>query len=133
MFVLRSKNNGFTLIEILISLAIISIIAASILGAFASNFSIIYSMGRKSQAVEEGKRIIDLIIAERDIMTVPFDNTTLTAFINSKDDTTDNLTVSREGNVDNAYTVLGTVKEKITIKVSYQNNTKFVYLTTLLQ
>ena len=51
MKVFRNNKSGFTLIEIIISLAILGIMAVSFLTIFSSGFSTIFTMGRKTQAM----------------------------------------------------------------------------------
>lgn len=49
------KNNrnqsGFTLVEIIISMALIGIIAVSFLSLYTMGFSTVFSMGRKTQTI----------------------------------------------------------------------------------
>lgn len=51
MKVYRNNKGGFTLIEVVLSIAILSIIAVSFLTIFTSGFSSIYAMGRKTQTM----------------------------------------------------------------------------------
>lgn len=60
---IRSNKNGFTFIEILISIAIFSIIAVAFLTVFTSSVLGIISMGNKSQASAKAQDIIDVVYA----------------------------------------------------------------------
>ncbi len=46
---IRKNYHGFTLVEIIISMALIGIIAVSFLSLFTAGFSTVFSMGRKTQ------------------------------------------------------------------------------------
>ncbi|MDW7661064.1 MAG: type II secretion system protein [Bacillota bacterium] len=59
---IRKKNYGFTLVEIIISMALIGIIAVSFLSLFTAGFSTVYSMGRKTQTMNyDAQRYMDQI------------------------------------------------------------------------
>lgn len=55
------KIKGMTLVELIVALAIMSIIAISLLAIFSSSYSNIFSYGRKSKAATETQSIIDKI------------------------------------------------------------------------
>ena len=59
---LKIKNNkGFTLVEVLISIVILSIIIFSFLHLFGSGFISIFSMGIKDRALAEASDIMEKI------------------------------------------------------------------------
>lgn len=55
------KKRGMTLIEVIISLAILAIIAVSFLSIFTSGFSLIFKFGRKSKTVMNSNEIMNMI------------------------------------------------------------------------
>lgn len=55
------KIKGMTLVELIVALAIMCIIAVSLLAIFSSSYSNIFNFGRKSKAVTESQSIIDKI------------------------------------------------------------------------
>ncbi len=59
--VISIKNKGFTLIETLISLAILGIIIVSFISLFTNSNLIISYSGKKVNAISEGKSILDEI------------------------------------------------------------------------
>lgn len=61
MLNINRKNKGFSLIEVIIAMAILGIILIAFLSTFSFGFIQIYSMGHKSQAVAEAQRIMDEI------------------------------------------------------------------------
>lgn len=71
-----SNEKGFTLIEIIISLAILGMIVISFTTAFTSSFSGIFSSGKKSQALHEAQtkidRKINSVTTGRDILKIKF-------------------------------------------------------------
>lgn len=64
---LRSNEKGFTFVEILIAIAIFTIIAVAFLTIFTSSVLGIISMGNKSQASAKAQDIVDVIYAEGDL------------------------------------------------------------------
>lgn len=64
---LRSNEKGFTFIEILIAIAIFTIIAIAFLTVFTSSVLGIMSMGNKSRASAKAQDIVDVIYAEGDL------------------------------------------------------------------
>jgi len=53
MFKHAKNRKGLTLIEVIVALAILGIIATSFLTMFTSSFSTIFSMGRRTQAMND--------------------------------------------------------------------------------
>lgn len=58
------SNSGLTLLEIVVSLAILSIILVAFLSLFSNSFITIITMGNKSRATVEAQEIVDRIYAE---------------------------------------------------------------------
>ena len=59
-----NSKSGLTLIEIIISLAILSIIMVAFLSLFSNGFITIITMGNKSRASVEAQELVDRIYAE---------------------------------------------------------------------
>jgi len=57
----RFNNQGFTLIELIISIAILSIILVSFMSLLGNGTKNVFSMGHKTQAVAEAQSIIDTV------------------------------------------------------------------------
>ena len=54
----HKNNKGLTLVEIIVAIAILGFIAASFLTMFSSAFSGIFSMGRRTQAMNDDAQSI---------------------------------------------------------------------------
>jgi len=71
MNVFRNNKRGFTLIEVILSLAILGIIAIPILTVFTNGFSTIFAMGRKTQAMNnQAQKYMDQIYNGEAVSTV---------------------------------------------------------------
>ncbi len=66
MKLIKSKE-GFTLVEILISLVILGIIIGSFVGLFSLGFTNIFSIGNKDLATAEASAFMDLLYKEQEI------------------------------------------------------------------
>lgn len=78
------KRKGITLIELIISIAILGIISVVILGIFDQGLSNILRAGRRTETVLSAKEELDLNIGDNDIgidtdveVTLPGDNKVL--------------------------------------------------------
>ncbi len=63
---LKLKRNGFSLIEVLVSIVIIGLIAVSLLGLFSMGFTNIFSTGYKDSAMAKASSLMDLLYNEQD-------------------------------------------------------------------
>jgi prepilin-type N-terminal cleavage/methylation domain-containing protein len=61
-----SDKNGFTLIEIILSIAILVIVLFGFLSLFGMGATTIFSMGHKTKALSEAQSIVDTIINAED-------------------------------------------------------------------
>jgi prepilin-type N-terminal cleavage/methylation domain-containing protein len=82
MKLLKSKQ-GLTLVEIIISIAILGIVAVAFLGMFTVGFKGIMTAGRNSQAGYIGQRamenrIVDIEVTETNVTIIPETEKTLT-------------------------------------------------------
>lgn len=102
---LPSRNNGFTLIEIIVAIALLGIISISIFPAFSNIFSSIFSSGDKT---------VSTFSAQKDITEV-ITNTNEPSSINTQSDVNIKLGT--------ATTVKATMKSSI-YKYKQPNNTK---------
>lgn len=111
------NKNGLTLIEVIISLAIILIVTLSFLTLFTSTFSTIISMGSKTEANRVAQEIIDYHYENEPITgslpVMPTNIPTQYTVTRTTPSTTNGLT-------------------EVVITVSYRNNTRSVTLTALI-
>lgn len=64
---LRHKNKGFTLLEVVISLAIIAISVLFILQFFEGSFKHIIKFGKRTESIFEAQKKIDNAIANSEV------------------------------------------------------------------
>jgi prepilin-type N-terminal cleavage/methylation domain-containing protein len=69
---LKQRKSGLTLVEVIISLAILGIIAMAILQTFTFGFESIFSMGRKTKATQVAQEYMDLCYASTSFDTGSF-------------------------------------------------------------
>lgn len=145
----KNKRHGFTLIEIIISLAILSIVILSILGAFTNGFSYIMNMGRRTKAIEQAKKVVDTIIlresTEMDFLyNIKTDNDFKTSFIDEiNSGLVDGVTItnivanisdltSPDNTKQATFDIVNNKLYKVTITVQYNKGTKTITLTSLI-
>jgi prepilin-type N-terminal cleavage/methylation domain-containing protein len=58
---MKKTKKGMTLVEIIISIALLGILTVSILTVFSTSFAWIYNYGRKSKAVMEANEITEML------------------------------------------------------------------------
>lgn len=117
------SKMGFTLIEVIVSLAILSIVAISLLSIFTSSFSIISSMGRKTKAMAEAQQVMDTVYKSGSITS-----SSIQDIINNETDKA-NIAFSL---IDSFQVTTGINMHKVTITVYYDNRTKTVSLESLI-
>lgn len=134
----NKKNTGFTLVEIIISLAIIGIIAVGILAVFTGSYSMVFSMGRKTNAVSEAKTYMDKIYQAGSIPADILEVSNLTDLTNFSYNTSKIVRVLVD-EIPNVKTALGVDLtlpnnkiKTITIAVFYENGKNVVTLTSLV-
>ena len=110
---MANKKDGFTLIEIIVSLAIIGTLSISFLPLFTMALSTIFSSGRKSNAQFNNQIQIEQVIANNSISN------------------TDNLSVSLPGFTDEVI-LQGKVQEIETDYVGQNGNTKNTTITIFI-
>ena len=94
------NKKGFTLIEMIISLAILAILAAAFLGVFTSGYSGILSAGKYSQTGYVGQRAMENRIAGISVAGIP----------NVTSSTVSNASVSINFGVASTVTVTGKIE-----------------------
>lgn len=65
MFNLKNIEKGFTLVEVILSMAILSIIAASFFAVFSTSFVSIFSSGDKSEAISLSAKNLEYLYANQ--------------------------------------------------------------------
>lgn len=130
---ISNKTKGFTLLEIVVSIAIFGIMVATFLSMFSSNFSNICLMGNKSKAVEKAQGFIEKAWEARssDI----FSRDDFKSKINECSCIDDiRIYGGKEANFfkkDNC-PINGKEYEKLTVAVFYQNGKKSVVISSLI-
>jgi prepilin-type N-terminal cleavage/methylation domain-containing protein len=111
----KKRNQGLTLVEIIVALALIGIMAASFLTVFYGGYSTIFAMGRKTQAMNEiAQTYMDMLYKNyNESIPAEIGDSTITVF---KDTTS-------------TYAALNLVP--VTITVNYQDG-RTVKLTSLI-
>ncbi|KAB2951650.1 prepilin-type N-terminal cleavage/methylation domain-containing protein [Heliorestis acidaminivorans] len=66
-----SEESGFTLVEVLVSLSLISIVLVAYLGLFTNSFQGIYSSGYKGEALFETQQDMEQQIINKAVKTPP--------------------------------------------------------------
>ena len=129
-----SQKEGFTLIEIILAMAILGIILVAFIGAFSNGFTSILNTGNKTRAVAQAQAIVDFIYEEGTIdsavLTTTFD-------IDSEVDYADLESSPYNAAKPIYYSVesktIGTIPtEKVTVLVFYQNGNRYITLTSLI-
>ncbi|NDL68235.1 prepilin-type N-terminal cleavage/methylation domain-containing protein [Anaerotalea alkaliphila] len=119
------SESGLTLVEVIISVAIIGIIAVSFLNMFSFSFDSIYSMGRKTEATRIAQGYMDLYYENEPVYNKLSD---IADEVMAADGVPIQYTVSSPivigPNTDGLYSV--------TITVFYRDGTRSVSLTALV-
>ncbi len=112
----RIKNSsGFTLVEVIISIAILGIISIAMLNMFTLSLETIFSMGNKTTATRIAQDFMDAHYAKTPIAVNGYPTApVVSGYIISSAD------ISQSG------------MHKITITVTYRNNTRSVQLVSLV-
>lgn len=128
------KKSGFTLIEVIASLALLAILAATFLSIFSFSIDGIFTMGRKSEALKIAEKCINAYLENVD-ENKHYDDSDLTqhdavaSMISQIQLDNPGYAISIDPNPlvvnsDNLYPV--------TVIVKYRNNTREVKVTTVL-
>lgn len=128
----RKNSKGLTLVEILVSIAILTIISIFLLTIFSGAYSSIFSMGRKTNAVAVAQSIIDQVYESGDATTT---------YIQSLEGSPQNVPLSNpyDSEVDsgirfnlNAVFIDGKNFNQLDVLVFYQNGERSIELTALI-
>ena len=82
-------KDGFTLIETVVAMLILSIIVAAYIALFTTSYGGIFSAGRKSEAIYDAQKVTDNHFAngttlESDSLTVTFSDTSKNFIVKGK-------------------------------------------------
>lgn len=119
---LKKNTAGLTLIEVIVSLAILGIIIIAILNTFTFGFDTIFSMGRKTKAAQIAQQYMDECYN-----SYPFNTTAFNTVINTPTSVTGYIIDTANSTISGPTNQLYTVK----ITVIYPKN-RSVSLTALV-
>lgn len=129
VFNMKTKSKkGMTLIEVIIAIAILGIIAVSLLGAFLQGFSTIFSMGNKTRAMSTAQELVDMACDSGDdsvLGSISTKATDDTSFYRYDEGTKHKYRVLTQ-------TINGTIYDRVTVIVFYQRGKRYVTLTSLI-
>ncbi|MFW6028881.1 MAG: type II secretion system protein [Halanaerobiales bacterium] len=112
------KNEGFTLIEILLSIVLIAIISAAVFPVFANVFSSLFSAGDKTKetyfAQQELIRSMENIGVNSSYVAT---NNNITIYLNDPDD--NEITITSDAILYSAETQFKRFGEEIPIEINY--------------
>lgn len=134
--ILRNKK-GFSLIELLVALMILSIIIVSFTQVFTSSVTSIFTMGNKTKAVAQAQAVLDGIYQDR-ILTHTVSGSNLSNFAIAAEVDEATLTSQPYDASNPIYysvdtqTIAGTNYHRVTVLVFYQNGKHHVTLTALI-
>jgi prepilin-type N-terminal cleavage/methylation domain-containing protein len=127
-----SRKKGMTLVEVVISLAIIAVVLTGIMTMFSSGYINIIMTGKRNKAAEEARKVMEIITEKSPPSLDDFDIDDVRQIIH---DTGTTYTIDvPEFNKDYILVTGGSSINmcKITIKVYYDNGEKYVTLTSLI-
>lgn len=128
----QNKNKGLTLIEILISLAILGIILVSFLTLFTSAFSNIFSMGRKTDAANEAQAFIETVYQKGLIEIVDIANTFGSTNVLNLSDMNSSQYVTGGSDKQTFHNISLGTHAKVTIMIIYEKGKKQVKLSAIV-
>lgn len=127
------RKSGFTLVELILSIAIISIVLVSILAIFTGGISNIFMMGRKTEATNTAQGFIEAVYSQgtANLATIAtqYGSTSVALYAD--------MTASLFNSANPSKIVFHNLditgaNAKLTVIVFYENGSQFVKLSTLL-
>ncbi len=104
---INKRRKGMTLIEVLVAMAIIGIVAISMLSLFSTGFSFIVRAGEKSETSFGTHKQIEVALNSKDVDVSP-SNLVLTF-------SSDNSTIESKGNIEVFSLEIGKTSTSITV------------------
>lgn len=127
------SKKGFTLVELILSIAIISIILVSILALYTGGISNIFMMGRKTEATNTAQGFIEAVYSQGTVNLVAiatqYGSTSELSYANMNASL---YNAANPGNVVFHNLDTSGANAKLTVIVFYDNGSRFVKLSTLL-
>ncbi|MFL0268565.1 prepilin-type N-terminal cleavage/methylation domain-containing protein [Candidatus Clostridium radicumherbarum] len=129
----KGIRKGLTLIEVIISIAILGIIAVSFLSMFSNGYINIFTMGNKSKAVVKAQSAIDSACSAGRInyATDPDLNGMSSSAASVADLHTFSSGIESKYFIENV-TINSVLYKRITVAVFYQGGQRYVELTSLI-
>lgn len=126
------SKRGFSLIEVVISMLIISFIAMAFLSIFGTAYSTIFSMGRKTKVVNEAQTLIEAYYVNPNIISTEYP--TWKQVLST--DPLDQTLINTYTGFDKFYKVEpvtqnGKNMNKLTVLIFYNNNARSIKLSAL--
>jgi prepilin-type N-terminal cleavage/methylation domain-containing protein len=132
----RPNQQGMTLIEIVIALAILSILVLSFFLIFTTSFAHIFRMGSKTSAMSDAQEVIDAVYISRDTSEAYLDAIRDEDFLKLTD-CVDLPNYAYDGTHRFVYcvgseTLVDSVMTTVTVKVFYGNGSESVVLSSVI-
>ena len=141
LYLIKNKQNGFTLVEVIVSMAILSILAVTFLMTFTTGFTNIFASGNKNEAMTLASDKLELLYAKQpisddDIVSLTDSDIFNGKFIEENHDALYEYDKDFDYDEEGAFNFTVEAKElgyKVTIVSFYQNAERYVTLTSFVR
>lgn len=126
------KKKGMTLIEVVISLAIIAVVLTGFMAMFSGGYANIIRTGRRNKAAEEARKVMEVITEKSPSLPEDYTSADIMDIIDDIGSSYKIEITELEKNYAPVSTAPYAVMCKITIRVYYDNDEKYVELTSMI-